>query len=170
MNKLIAIMGGALLTLASTVTLAAESGTTGTGAGPNPFSDCGIGAALFPNTGWAAATSNVTWDVGTTAVTSATASPETCSAKKVEVAEFINHSYDNLITETAQGEGQYISALLNIYGCNVDSRKNIVADMRAKTGAAVNNNDYSSQDHLQKITTYYQIVDSAVALEASCSA
>src|SRR5688572_5993856 len=41
------------------------------GAGPNPFSDCGIGAALFPKTGWAAVTSNVIWDIGTTALTSA---------------------------------------------------------------------------------------------------
>ena len=35
----------------------------------NPYTDCGIGAALFPNTNWAAVTSNVIWDAGTTAVT-----------------------------------------------------------------------------------------------------
>ena len=27
----------------------------------NPYSECGIGAAMFPNTPWAAATSNATW-------------------------------------------------------------------------------------------------------------
>ena len=50
------------------------------GSGPNPFSDCGIGAALFPDTSWAAVTSNITWDIGTTALTSATMSPGTCRA------------------------------------------------------------------------------------------
>ena len=45
----------------------------------NPYTDCGIGAALFPNTNWAAVTSNATWDAGTTAVISATASEDTCS-------------------------------------------------------------------------------------------
>ena len=42
------------------------------GSGPNPYTDCGIGAALFPNTHWAAATSNVIFDLGITAITSAT--------------------------------------------------------------------------------------------------
>jgi hypothetical protein len=39
-----------------------------TGSGPNPYSDCGIGAALFKDTEWAAVTSNVTWDLGTTEI------------------------------------------------------------------------------------------------------
>ena len=67
------------------------------GSGPNPFSDCGIGAALFPETKWAAVTSNVIWDVGTTAVASATMSPQTCSGKQAKTAAFIYHTYDSLI-------------------------------------------------------------------------
>ena len=49
----------------------------------NPYVDCGIGAALFPNTDWAAVTSNVIWDAGTTALISATASEDTCSGGDV---------------------------------------------------------------------------------------
>ena len=41
------------------------------GSGPNPFSDYGIGAALFPTSDVGATVSNVNWDVGTTAVASA---------------------------------------------------------------------------------------------------
>ena len=86
------------------------------GSGPNPFTDCGIGAALFPNTGWAAVTSNVIWDVGTTAVISATASPETCSGSSAQAAKFINDTYDSVIEDTARGDGEYVATLLEIYG------------------------------------------------------
>ncbi len=68
-------------TLISTLTLAVcaaslnvNAANKAPGSGPNPFSDCGIGAALFKDTKWAAVSSNVIWDIGTTAVTSATAS------------------------------------------------------------------------------------------------
>ena len=44
------------------------------GSGPNPYVECGIGAAIFPEVHWAAATSNVTWDLGSTALTSAISS------------------------------------------------------------------------------------------------
>ena len=166
MNRKTSLLGSMLLALASTT--ASASGAAGSG--PSPYTDRGIGGALFPDTSWAAVTSNVTWDVGSTAITSATASPETCNAKKVAVAEFINHSYANLINETAKGEGEYVTTMLNIYGCDADARQGIVNTMRSQTGAAVNSDDYSSQDHMQKITTFYHIVDNAVSKEASCQA
>ena len=86
------------------------------GSGPNPYSDCGIGAALFTETKWAAVTSNVIWDLGITAITSATASPETCSGKKVETAQFIIDNYDNLAEETAKGQGTHLIAMLGLRG------------------------------------------------------
>ena len=89
MNKLSCIA----LTLFAGISIAPVSmANDQAGSGPNPFTDCGIGAALFPDTHWAAVTSNVIWDVGTTALTSATASPETCSGAKVEAAMFINET------------------------------------------------------------------------------
>ncbi len=36
----------------------------------NLWVDCGIGAMIFDNTAWAAATSNIIWDLGITATTS----------------------------------------------------------------------------------------------------
>ena len=167
MSKKTSLLSSILLAFASTATFAANGGQ---GSGPSPYTECGIGASLFPDTTWAAVTSNITWDLGTTAITSATASPETCNAKKVAVAEFINHSYANLINETAKGEGEYITTMLNIYGCNADSRQSIISNMRGQTGVAVNNANYDNQNHLQKITTFYHIVDNAVSAEASCNA
>lgn len=92
------------------------------GTGPNPFKDCGVGAALFTDTAWAAVTSNIIWDLGTTAVTSATASPETCSGKHIQTAKFVIDNYDSLIEETAKGQGENLTAVLDIQGCDMQNR------------------------------------------------
>ena len=93
--------------------------TDGTpGEGPNPYSNCGIGGAIFPTVSWAAATSNVIWDLGTTAVSSATLSPETCNAKTVAVAEFIQGSYASLETDILKGHGDYLTGLSEVSGCD----------------------------------------------------
>lgn len=93
--------------------------TDGTpGEGPNPYSNCGIGAAIFPTVPWAAATSNVIWDVGTTAVSSATLSPETCNSKTVAMAEFIQGSYASLETDILNGRGDYLTGLSEVSGCD----------------------------------------------------
>ena len=163
MNKFTSILVGVAIVVASSSALAEKA----PGSGPNPFSDCGIGAALFKETKWAAVTSNITWDVGTTAVTSATASPETCNGKTVEAATFIQHSYDNLVEETAQGEGEYINAMLNIFGCDAAVRSQVIAQVRNDAGQVVTDAAYATQSQQGKVVQYYQIVDNAV--NASCS-
>ena len=142
------------------------------GSGPSPYRDCGIGAALFPNTHWAAVTSNVIWDLGTTAVTSATMSPETCSGAEVEAARFINDTYDSVVEETAKGEGEHLIALLEIYGCDSSVHSDIVDAIRPEVGAAVIDESYSSMTHLQKAEQYFQLVDTQVrtAYAQNCAA
>lgn len=88
------------------------------GEGPNPYSNCGIGGAIFPTVSWAAATSNVIWDLGTTAVSSATLSPETCNSKTVAMAEFIQGSYASLETDILKGRGDYLTGLSEVSGCS----------------------------------------------------
>lgn len=99
------------------------------GSGPNPYSDCGIGAALFKNN-VAAVISNVIWDAGTTAVTSATASPETCNGKEVEAAAFIFESYDNIMEDGAHGEGEHFAALMDILEVSADKRDSVMNALR----------------------------------------
>jgi len=108
------------------------SGTTL--AGPNPFKDCGIGAALFENTPWAAVTSNTIWDAGTTAVTSATASPETCSNSNPEVktSVFILENFESVEQELLEGEGEYVSNLGDIMGCSVKETSAMVKEVRGE--------------------------------------
>lgn len=137
------------------------------GSGPNPFSDCGIGAALFSETKWAAVSSNVIWDVGITALTSATSSPQTCSGKKVAAALFINQTYDKLVEESASGQGEHLTTVLNVFGCDSARHMNAIHQIRSAMGKAVSTPDYIDQTHLDKASGFYTIVEEAV--NASCS-
>ena len=136
--------------------------------GLNPYSDCGIGAALFPDTHWAAVTSNVIWDLGTTAVTSATASPETCKGASVAAAMFINSSYDALAEETARGEGDHLTAMLDIVGCSSAEQPEAAARIRSEMAEAVTAEQYAGQSRLEKSSAYYDMMQRSVS--ASCSA
>lgn len=164
------IKGGilaAVIAAASPLAMAEEELKT-PGSGPNPFTDCGIGAALFPTVGWAAVTSNVIWDVGTTALTSATASPQTCSGKEVETAQFIIDNYDNLVEEASQGEGTHLNAMLDIMGCNAGQSQGIVSNIRSEMAVRVNQAQYSEQNLVVKASGFYDAVSTATA--SSCSA
>tara|TARA_B110000238_G_scaffold191663_1_gene226106 strand:+ start:2682 stop:3185 length:504 start_codon:yes stop_codon:yes gene_type:complete len=152
------------------LSMAAVSGTAL--AGPNPYVDCGIGAALFPNTHWAAVSSNVIWDAGTTAVTSATASPDTCQGAEVVAAKFINETYPSVIEDTANGQGAHLSAILEIFGCSGDSHAGIIQDVRSAMSDKVGSDAYSSMDQLQKSADYYGVINSAIKTDYadSCAA
>lgn len=133
------------------------------GSGPNPFRDCGIGAALFTDTAWAAVTSNVIWDLGTTAVTSATASPETCSGKHIQTAQFVIDNYDSLIEEAAKGQGEHLAAVLDIQGCDVGDRQAAISSIRGDVANTVNSEGYVDQKMVDKATDYYNAIESAVS-------
>ena len=137
------------------------------GSGANPYSDCGIGAALFANTNWAAVTSNVIWDLGTTAVTSATSSPETCSGKNIQAAQFIIDTYDNLAEETARGQGQHLTAVLNILECESASHENAIPFIRTDMAETVGAASYADKNQLEKAAAYYDVVTSAVSVHCA---
>ena len=162
------VIASALLCVVTSVSAANKP----VGSGPNPFSDCGIGAALFSDgPTWAAVTSNVTWDLGTTAVTSATMSPETCSGNKVKTAQFIIDNYDNLAEETALGQGEHLTAMLTVRGCQASAHTTIVQSIRKDMADNVTTSNYSSLSDVEKATQYYQAMDAGVAsVASSCSA
>jgi hypothetical protein len=160
------VLVAACMTVAS-VTLAAEEKEPA-GSGPNPYTDCGIGAALFPNTNWAAVTSNVIWDLGLTALTSATSSPQTCKGKNVQAALFIGTSYDSLAEETAVGEGKHLTAVLNLFGCSAEQHPAVISKVRATMGKAVAAPGYARQGRIDKASVYYNAAEQAV--QGSCTA
>jgi hypothetical protein len=119
----------------------------------NPYSDCGIGAAIFPDNGAAATISNVIWDVGTTAVTSATLSPDTCSAGSADTAKFILETIDNLESDVAMGNGDHIDALTGLMQC--DSSVDIAALAADGYGEFVASDAYRSASKMDKASAFY---------------
>ncbi|WP_333608907.1 DUF3015 family protein [Arsukibacterium sp.] len=141
---------------------AAANASKAPGSGPNPFSDCGIGAALFPEHKVLAVSSNIIWDIGTTAVTSATASPETCSGKNVDAAAFILNSYDSLVEDTARGEGEHLTALLSILDVEQTAQADVVAAVRAEMAEQIAADAYIVANKTEKSQMFYFAVINAV--------
>ncbi len=169
-KKVLLATTAAMLILGGPMTASAQDKAPGSG--PSPYVDCGIGAALFPNTNWAAVTSNIIWDAGTTAVTSATASPETCEGSSAEAAKFIHDTYDRVVENTARGEGKHLTALLQIYGCKFDSHAEIVSTIRGEIGETVSQDSYAEMSALEKSEAYFLVIDSRVKTDfsESCAA
>ncbi len=165
--KLLKVSVLAAMVAVSSNVLAEESNSeAAAGSGPNPFSDCGIGAALFPSVSWAAVTSNVIWDFGTTGLTSATASPETCSGKNIAAAIFINDTYESLAEETAKGEGEHLTTLLNIFECG-NNKQAVISTLRSDMGESLSSSAYDAKSHTEKASSYYDMAKSA---SRECSA
>lgn len=148
--------------LAALAATASQAQSSAPGSGPNPFTDCGIGAALFPEVHWAAISSNVIWDLGTTAVTSATASPQTCSGKKVAAALFIRDTYERLAEETAQGQGEHLATALSLLDCAGPQQAAAVAATRSTLGTLVAQPSYGTLTRIDKAAQYYGAIHTAV--------
>jgi hypothetical protein len=137
------------------------------GSGPNPYVDCGIGAALFPDTDWAAVSSNVIWDIGTTAIISATASPQTCSGKNVKAAMFIGNTYDKLAEETAAGQGEHLTTVLNLFDCGPAQHAGAMQALRSAMRNEVSSQNYMGQTKLEKASNYYFIAEDIASRNCS---
>ena len=121
---------------------------------PNAYADCGIGGAIFKNdTG--ATLSNIIWDLGTTAVTSATASPDTCEGVDVEAATFILESYDTLAEETAKGVGSHLDTLLSMVEIPASKKDQVIESIRTEMAAVVASDAYLEADKTEKANFYY---------------
>lgn len=137
------------------------------GTGPNPFSECGIGAALFKDTEWAAVTSNVIWDLGTTAVTSATVSPQTCSRKNIKAAMMVRDAYARIVEDAARGEGEHLTATLGLFSCGSAHQDEAAQAIRAGVRDAVTSPGYNDQQALEKAGQLFNIIDRATRLHCA---
>ena len=158
----------AVLVLSPTVSMA--SGAQGSGA--NPYTECGIGAALFPSTGWAAVISNVIWDLGSTALSSAITTPEHCNAKKVKTAKLILETLPELEKDIAMGNGKYLAALNNTMGCNTAAQGAINANIRASYVSVVSDKAYGTKSNIARANDLYHSVKEVIttpALKNTCT-
>jgi len=128
----------------------------------NPWRDCGIGAMLFPEVPFGAVSSNIIWDLGTTAVSSAGMSKDLCEGKTVAAARFVTESYANLEEETAKGEGKHLHAMLNILGCEQGAHSAIISSVRNDFGTALRQDTYATSTQNEKAEHYFGMVESAI--------
>tara|TARA_B100001059_G_C17813143_1_gene573516 strand:+ start:285 stop:767 length:483 start_codon:yes stop_codon:yes gene_type:complete len=133
----------------------------------NPYVDCGIGAALFPDTDWAAVTSNVIWDAGTTALISATASEDTCSGGAVETAQLIHDKYEMLETDIMLEAGENLSALTSSMGC--DSTSELVSSIKNDVKNIISDESYSKNNRIEKSINFYEALQANSEVKNSCS-
>ena len=138
----------------------------------NIWQDCGIGAMVFPDNGTAAAIVNITWDWGSTATSSKLSSPGSCASEKAQAAMFINETYEEVVENTATGSGDHVTAMLDILGCDAESRGNIMGSVRADFSKAVQSAEYSTNARTQNAEAYFNIVDSTISngYQGQCSA
>jgi hypothetical protein len=128
----------------------------------NPWIDCGIGAMIFDETGWAAVISNIIWDLGTTAVISDQSSQNTCNSKKAKTAMYIGATYANLSEETVKGDGKYLHAMLDIAGCDVAAHEAVIGSLRSDFGQYVSEADYAAKSRAAKAEDFYDLVQKSM--------
>lgn len=132
------------------------------------YTQCGIGAAIFPKHATMAAISNVTWDLGTTAITSNGLSEESCNGSKVAAAVFIHESYATLEQDIAKGEGTHLSALMDIMNCSTTKRSNAIDSLRTDFSSVVSVKGYAESSQQKKSEELYNIIHSD-KFASSCS-
>ena len=130
------------------------------------YTQCGIGAMIFKKNETLAAISNITWDLGTTAISSDYSSNENCKGSAVAKAAFIQSSYTPLEQDIAKGNGKHLNALMDIMQCDKNIRKDVVKSMRSDFAKTVSTVAYSKATPYQKAEKLYNMTNTGKA--ASC--
>ena len=151
------------LTVAAAAPMQAQAQNESFG-GKNPWIDCGIGALIFPKHEVPAAISNIIWDLGTTAVTSATVSPDTCNSERIAAAQFVTDTYANLEEELAQGEGQHLNAMLNLMACAAPAQPTAIAAIRSDFAGVMSSENFASLSQEQKAEALFYVAEAACTI------
>lgn len=122
------------------------------------YTECGLGAMIAPRNTAVAAVTNVTWDLGTTAISSNISSPGTCAGGKEKMASFIHESQDLLFSDLARGEGEYLDALVAIAGVDETAKNKFVLSVREESGRFVNSDNFANKSRFEKAQVLYDIV------------
>jgi Protein of unknown function (DUF3015) len=94
------------------------------------YTECGLGAMIAPKNAAVAAVTNVTWDLGTTAISSNISSADSCQGGKAKTAAYIFQSYAQLEQNLAQGQGEHLSALMAVAGCSANAKDAVATSLR----------------------------------------
>ena len=96
------------------------------------YTDCGIGGAIASDVPAVAVISNITWDLGTTAVSSGVSSENSCAKRSVRSAGFVYGFYPELEKDIAKGNGKYLDSLVKISKPDYMSKEKYVSYVRTE--------------------------------------
>lgn len=122
------------------------------------YTECGLGAMIAPNNAAVAAVTNVTWDLGTTAISSNASSPDSCAGGKGDSAAFIYDTYPSIEKDLAVGAGEHLTALLSIAGVDEAAHAEFSAKLRDGFSDLVAAEDYTEQTRYQKAENLYNLL------------
>lgn len=165
MKRLINSLIGAAALTAMAITPAVADGHGGKRAFADVYAECGIGALLF-NGGDSTSTtlaiiSNVTWDLGTTAHSSNYSSDENCKGGSASTASLIMETYPSIERDLAQGQGEYLTAMIETRGCQ-GSEAALIQGLRQDMASAIAAPGYGEKSRKDKSEVLYN------ALNAHC--
>lgn len=135
------------------------------------YTQCGLGAMIAPKSDAVAAVTNVTWDSGTTAISSNISSPDSCQGGKPKTAAFILDSYGQIEKDLARGSGSHLDALLTLSGCRTEARTAISAALRSDFSKVVAKPGYSRQSRFEQAGSLYNLLHTRIgaSFTGSCS-
>ena len=131
------------------------------------YTDCGIGGLIGSAIGpeddtvarVAAVVTNITWDLGTTAISSNMTSPDSCARGKAKTAAFIYESYESLENDLASGHGTYLDALAALAGHDGQAQQRFIAALRSGFAKLVAAPDYNAQSRYTQAEALYNLVN-----------
>ena len=124
------------------------------------YTDCGLGALIAPNNEAVAAVTNVTWDLGTTAISSNASSPDTCNGGGAKSAALIYRTYPELERDIANGQGEHLDALVALL--RVEAADEFVATLRPALAELVAADGYTESTREAKAAALYDAVQAAI--------
>lgn len=118
-----------------------------------------IGSAVDNQTGSQilAISTNITFDLGTTASISYYSSDDTCYNNKAVTVAFINQSYEKLEKEIAMGKGKYFDALATLAIGQEGSSDEYRAKVRQQFAEVVADASYLQLTRLEKVEKLFYI-------------
>ena len=122
------------------------------------YTECGLGALIAPRNEAVAAVTNVTWDLGTTAISSNISSPATCAGGKAKTAAFIYDSYKSLETDLASGHGTYLDTLMTLVGYESQAQQDLTKAVRVDFTKLVADPSYTEQSRFEQAQALYNLL------------
>ena len=122
------------------------------------YTECGLGAMIAPNNSAVAAVTNVTWDLGTTAILSNASSEDTCEGAASETAAYIHQAYPSIESDLAAGTGEHLTTLMTLAGVDAAEQAAYAAQLRSEFASLVAVPGYDAQTSFEKAANLHRLV------------